>query len=116
MAMLTMSARRFLKNTGRRITVNGNESISFDKSKVECYNCHKRGHFARECRALKNQGIETTRIRKAQEGLCTSDSEVSNDSNCPKSCLKTVKLLKSQYEQLLKRFEKSELMVVAYKT
>ncbi|GKB06458.1 ribonuclease H-like domain-containing protein [Tanacetum coccineum] len=55
MAMLTMSARRFLKNTGRRITVNGNESISFDKSKVECYNCHKRGHFARECRALKNQ-------------------------------------------------------------
>ncbi|GJT25637.1 retrovirus-related pol polyprotein from transposon TNT 1-94 [Tanacetum coccineum] len=27
----------------------------FDKSKVECYNCHKRGHFARECRALRNQ-------------------------------------------------------------
>ncbi|GKA49403.1 putative ribonuclease H-like domain-containing protein [Tanacetum coccineum] len=23
--------------------------------KVECYNCHKRGHFARECRALRNQ-------------------------------------------------------------
>ncbi|GJR67890.1 retrovirus-related pol polyprotein from transposon TNT 1-94 [Tanacetum coccineum] len=27
----------------------------FDKSKVECYNCHKRGHFARECMALRNQ-------------------------------------------------------------
>nr|GEW90945.1 uncharacterized mitochondrial protein AtMg00810-like [Tanacetum cinerariifolium] len=24
-------------------------------SKVECYNCHKRGHFARECRVLRNQ-------------------------------------------------------------
>ncbi|GKC23806.1 ribonuclease H-like domain-containing protein [Tanacetum coccineum] len=55
MAMLTMRAKRFLKNTGRKLTVNGNETISFDKYKVECYNCHKRGHFARECRALRNQ-------------------------------------------------------------
>ncbi|GJT79052.1 DNA-directed DNA polymerase, partial [Tanacetum coccineum] len=47
MAMLTMRARRFLKNTRRKLTVNGNETIGFDKSKVECYNCHKRGHFAR---------------------------------------------------------------------
>ncbi|GKD83290.1 reverse transcriptase domain-containing protein [Tanacetum coccineum] len=55
MAMLTMRARRFLKNTERKLTVNGNETISFDKSKVEYYNCHKSGHFARECRASRNQ-------------------------------------------------------------
>ncbi|GKD91214.1 ribonuclease H-like domain-containing protein, partial [Tanacetum coccineum] len=55
MAILTMRARRFLKNTGRRININGNEFIGFDKSKVGCYNCHKREHFARECRALRNQ-------------------------------------------------------------
>ncbi|GJZ35624.1 ribonuclease H-like domain-containing protein [Tanacetum coccineum] len=152
MAMLTMRARRFLKNTGRRITVNGNESIGFDKSKVECYNCHKRGHFARECRASRNQDnrnressrrsvpVETTTSNaliscdglggydwsdQAEEGpnyalmaysSSSSDSEVSNDSTCSKSCLETVEVLKSQYEQLLKRFEKSELMVVAYKT
>ncbi|GKC96630.1 hypothetical protein Tco_1162072 [Tanacetum coccineum] len=35
-------ARKFLKNTGRKLTVNGNETIGFDKSKVECYNCHKK--------------------------------------------------------------------------
>nr|GEX10211.1 hypothetical protein [Tanacetum cinerariifolium] len=29
--------------------------IGFDKSKVECFNCHKNGYFARECIALKNQ-------------------------------------------------------------
>ncbi|GJU64614.1 ribonuclease H-like domain-containing protein [Tanacetum coccineum] len=55
MAMLTMRARRFLKNTGRKLTINGNESIGFDKSKVEYYNCHKKGHFAKECRAPRNQ-------------------------------------------------------------
>ncbi|GJX03570.1 hypothetical protein Tco_0189486 [Tanacetum coccineum] len=30
--MLTMRARRFLKNTRRKLTVNGNETISFDKA------------------------------------------------------------------------------------
>nr|GFD23147.1 hypothetical protein [Tanacetum cinerariifolium] len=35
--------------------MNGNETIGFDKSKVECYNCHKRGHFAKKCRAPRSQ-------------------------------------------------------------
>ncbi|GJZ59554.1 hypothetical protein Tco_0615370, partial [Tanacetum coccineum] len=33
MAMLTMRAKRFLKNTGRKFSVNGTEIIGFDKSK-----------------------------------------------------------------------------------
>nr|GEW89925.1 ribonuclease H-like domain-containing protein [Tanacetum cinerariifolium] len=35
--------------TGRNLVENGPTSIGFDMSKVECYNCHRKGHFAKEC-------------------------------------------------------------------
>ncbi|GJX14222.1 hypothetical protein Tco_0205980 [Tanacetum coccineum] len=55
MDMLTIRARRFLKNTGRKFSVNYTKTIRFDKSKVEYYNCHKRRYFAREYMAPRNQ-------------------------------------------------------------
>ncbi|GKC07508.1 putative ribonuclease H-like domain-containing protein [Tanacetum coccineum] len=123
MAMLTMSARRFLKNTGRKLTVNDNETIRFDKSKVECYNFHKRGHFAKKCRAPRNQDNKNKEISRRSVLVETStstststsldpESEVSNDSICSKSCLETVELLKSQNDKLLKDLKKSELMIL----
>ncbi|GJX31306.1 putative ribonuclease H-like domain-containing protein [Tanacetum coccineum] len=52
--MLTIRARRFIKRTRKKLDING-QRVGFDKSKVECFNCHKHGHFARECRFLRNQ-------------------------------------------------------------
>nr|GEV43975.1 hypothetical protein [Tanacetum cinerariifolium] len=54
MAMLTMKARRFLQRTGRILGANGPTSMRFNMSKVECYNCHRKRHFARECRSSKD--------------------------------------------------------------
>nr|GEV84873.1 ribonuclease H-like domain-containing protein [Tanacetum cinerariifolium] len=54
MAMLTIRARIFLQKTGRNLGANGPTSMGFDMSKVKCYNCHKKGHFARKCRSHRS--------------------------------------------------------------
>ncbi|GKC87642.1 ribonuclease H-like domain-containing protein, partial [Tanacetum coccineum] len=63
MVMLTIRARRFIKRTDRKLDVNG-QRVGFDRSKVECYNCHKNSHFARECRAPRNQENRGKRVVK----------------------------------------------------
>nr|GEV24213.1 hypothetical protein [Tanacetum cinerariifolium] len=54
-AMLTMRVKRFINKTCKKLDLNGKEIVGFDKTKVKCYNCHKRGHFTREYRAPRNQ-------------------------------------------------------------
>nr|GEZ00746.1 hypothetical protein [Tanacetum cinerariifolium] len=55
MALLSMRANRYWKKTGKKISIQGTDVAGFDKSKVECFNCHKMGHFAREYKAPTSQ-------------------------------------------------------------
>nr|GEZ28401.1 hypothetical protein [Tanacetum cinerariifolium] len=143
MAMLTMRVKRFLKNTERMFFLNGNESIRFDKSKVECYNCHKRRHFAREYKALRSQDTkhkESTRRTvhvetpasaalvscdglngydlsdQAEDGP-TNFALIAYSSISSNSKVSTDSIgLSSCLEQLLKDLVTSKINVVTYKT
>ncbi|GJR92192.1 putative ribonuclease H-like domain-containing protein [Tanacetum coccineum] len=55
-AMLTLRVQKFVKRTGRNLNFKGKQSVSLDKSKIECYNCHRKEHFAKECNYGRNQG------------------------------------------------------------
>ncbi|GJU61682.1 ribonuclease H-like domain-containing protein [Tanacetum coccineum] len=54
-AMLTVRVKKFIQRIGRNMDFKEKRHVSLDKSKIECYNCHRKGHFARECRSRRNQ-------------------------------------------------------------
>ncbi|GKF64958.1 ribonuclease H-like domain-containing protein, partial [Tanacetum coccineum] len=52
--MISMRIKKFYKKTGRKLQFDAKDPVGFDKTKVECYNYHKTGHFARECRTKED--------------------------------------------------------------
>ncbi|GKF21180.1 hypothetical protein Tco_0069818 [Tanacetum coccineum] len=115
-AMLTMRAKTFLKNTRRKLDITTKKEL---------------GHPG-----IKIAGIKTAATRSLQEGLdqaeegptnfslmayssnssSSTNSEVSNDSNCCSSCLEYVKDLKEKNEQLVKDLRAARINDVFYKT
>nr|GEY36108.1 hypothetical protein [Tanacetum cinerariifolium] len=55
LALLSMREKRYFQRTGKKITINRSDTAGYDKTMVECFNCHKMGHFTNECRSPRSQ-------------------------------------------------------------
>ncbi|GJV10109.1 putative ribonuclease H-like domain-containing protein [Tanacetum coccineum] len=81
-AMISMRMKKFYKKTGRKLQFDAKKPVGFDKTKVECYSCHKTWHFARECRSKGNQDSRrkdawNTRNKDKENGRISGKQEES---------------------------------------
>nr|GEV26265.1 retrovirus-related Pol polyprotein from transposon TNT 1-94 [Tanacetum cinerariifolium] len=100
MALLSMRADRFWKKSGKKITIQGSDVAGFNKSKVECFNCHEMGYFARECRAPRSQD------RGRRESYKQADDEVPTEFAL---MAKSSSSLENEVEARLVEFKEHEI-------
>ncbi|GJR97401.1 putative ribonuclease H-like domain-containing protein [Tanacetum coccineum] len=122
LALLSLRARRFFKKTGKKITINPNDIVGYDKSKVKCFNYHKIGHFARECRGPRNHDSRNRNQENSRRTVKVEDTsskamlaidrqcdDLRTEINKSKSDLANYKRGLASVEERLDFFKKNEI-------
>ncbi|GJV58980.1 hypothetical protein Tco_1465080 [Tanacetum coccineum] len=131
-AMLTVRVKKFIQRTGRNMDFKEKRPVSLDKSKIECYNCHKKGILLEnvDLEEIKGEDLmvimagydwsndfEVEPVNYALMAISSSSSSSSSDSEvqkCSKQCLDSFKTLQKNYDTEREKHNKAKLEIRGY--
>nr|GFA68648.1 hypothetical protein [Tanacetum cinerariifolium] len=132
MALLSMRADKFWKKTGKNISIQGSDVAGFDKSKVECFNCHKIAE-EKTLKALmaidgvgwdwsymENEGEDHALVADAEARIefalmANTKSKVFDNSLCSNDCKKNNDSLNSKIKDLTNELFEAKNYIYHYK-
>ncbi|GJZ70454.1 hypothetical protein Tco_0634004 [Tanacetum coccineum] len=121
MELLSMRARKFYQRTRRKIIIDGSNTAGYDKSKgsssktVKIEDASKKAMCAIDGAGFDWSDMAEEEIQANMALIAFSDSEVTNDKSCSKSCLKNYEALKKQYDDLLVKLDDIGFKAATYK-
>ncbi|GJT91331.1 hypothetical protein Tco_1080176 [Tanacetum coccineum] len=123
-AMLTMRVKRFIKKIGRKLDLNGKETVGFDRTKIGkatsryiYYNALvvQDGIGGYDWSFQAEEGITNFALMAyTSQGSSSSSSSDSKVHTCSKDCLKSYEALQKQYDQQREALNKSNLEIIGY--
>ncbi|GJQ96468.1 hypothetical protein Tco_0007607 [Tanacetum coccineum] len=125
LSLLSMRAKRYFQRTGKKIFINANDTVGYDKSKFKYQdNTRKQGNnedtSSKAMLAIDGVGFDWSDMAEEQVQtnmalMAFSDSEVYNDKTCSKTCLKNYETLKKQCDDLIVKLNQTEFTAATYK-